>query len=270
MLGWPVPPARPGVCRVCHGPARDGRPECWCCRATRRALGGAGAPVVVPVALYRPGDELNAALRRYKDAPVAVARRHHAAVLARALDAFVVGHGPCLRRAGVGWDALAVVPSSSRAARGAAAAGPATAALGRVAHPLDAVCDATGALDGVARLALSPGPGVVGHLRPSAEAFVADGDVAGRHVLIVDDTWTTGAHALSAAAALTRSGATVTAVLVIGRVVDPGAAPGVAAWWRCHVAAPERALADRARRCCLESCGVGTGGRSRERSAVPR
>jgi orotate phosphoribosyltransferase len=51
-------------------------------------------------------------------------------------------------------------------------------------------------------------------------------DVAGRRVLVVEDTSTTGASALSAAAALTEAGAQIAGVAV---VVDRGAGDAVAA-----------------------------------------
>ena len=46
------------------------------------------------------------------------------------------------------------------------------------------------------------------------------GDVGGRAVLLIDDTWTTGANAQSAAAALKAAGARRVAALVIGRYVN--------------------------------------------------
>ena len=56
-------------------------------------------------------------------------------------------------------------------------------------------------------------------------------DVAGRRLVVVDDTWVTGARARSAATALARAGARVAGIVVVGRAVDPGASTRVAAWW---------------------------------------
>jgi orotate phosphoribosyltransferase len=53
-----------------------------------------------------------------------------------------------------------------------------------------------------------------------AERFEVLGDVRGP-VLVIDDTWTTGSRAQSAAAALKVAGATAVVVLVIGRHFDP-------------------------------------------------
>lgn len=47
----------------------------------------------------------------------------------------------------------------------------------------------------------------------------ADQDLSGRSVLLIDDTWTTGANAQSAAAALKAAGADSVGLVVIGRHV---------------------------------------------------
>lgn len=53
--------------------------------------------------------------------------------------------------------------------------------------------------------------------------FKTSEDVSGKRVLLIDDTFTTGATFQSAASRLTRDGATVVAGVVIGRVItgDP-------------------------------------------------
>ncbi|MBB5132392.1 phosphoribosylpyrophosphate synthetase [Thermocatellispora tengchongensis] len=48
------------------------------------------------------------------------------------------------------------------------------------------------------------------------------GDLDGACVLLLDDTWTTGARVQSAAYALKRAGAVKVAVVVLGRHVNPG------------------------------------------------
>lgn len=55
------------------------------------------------------------------------------------------------------------------------------------------------------------------------DKFVApsSADVAGRHMLVIDDVWTTGSNAQSAALTLRGAGAAAVSVLVIGRWLDP-------------------------------------------------
>ena len=56
---------------------------------------------------------------------------------------------------------------------------------------------------------------------PNPDRFSAERSTAGASVLLLDDTWVSGASAQSAAAALKRAGARHVAVVVLGRHVDP-------------------------------------------------
>ncbi|MET9086941.1 hypothetical protein ABZX77_34560 [Streptomyces sp. NPDC004237] len=53
--------------------------------------------------------------------------------------------------------------------------------------------------------------------RTASSARYAASPLWGEHVLLVDDTWTTGNHVQSAAAALKSAGAGTVAVVVLGR-----------------------------------------------------
>jgi orotate phosphoribosyltransferase len=61
----------------------------------------------------------------------------------------------------------------------------------------------------------------VDHNRADEEAFAVVEGVTGLRVLLVDDTFTTGARAQSAASALRRANARVVVVLAVGRVISP-------------------------------------------------
>lgn len=52
------------------------------------------------------------------------------------------------------------------------------------------------------------------------DLFQVSDDIAGRTVLVIDDTWTSGARIQSAAWALKLAGATRVAAVVIGRHFD--------------------------------------------------
>lgn len=264
-LGAPVPPDGPGVCRACHGPAPHGRGVCWSCRAVGVALGVRpdAVPVVVPAWLYRPGDPLHRVLRRYKHAPAAAARRYFSDRLAETLDAFLSVHADCVRRkVSVDWDTLCVVPSAGHPSAGHPSAHGSAVPL-RVPHPFEAVVARTGALAGYEWIRLASSGRSVGHLAPSAAAFVADDRARGSRVLLLDDTWTTGAHVRSAVAALERAGATVAAIVVAGRYVDPGASPAIAAWWASAAARSSTA-------CCLCLPEGGSGSRCASLGPIPR
>ncbi len=259
-LGLPVPRAGPGVCATCHGPARDGRRECWCCRAVSAALGrGDGSsPLVVPVALCRTGDRLHTVLRGYKDAPVVAARRHFAYRIGVHLSGFLGAHAGCIAAAaGSRWDSVAVVPSSSRP-QGARRRPPPPAR-----HPLSEVVGAIPYLSGLARVEIGRGPGSAQHLAPDPDAFAVGGEARGRRVLLVDDTWVTGARMQSAAASLVDAGAEVVAMVVAGRTVGAvgaAAVPALERWWVWAEARGRHAGTVARGPCCLADCVGGLAG----------
>lgn len=212
------PPPGPTVCPRCWGPTRPGRGECWCCRRVGLAIGeppGVGPPVVVG-ALCRPGDTLHRLLRGYKDGPVAAARRHHVVVLGGLLEAALATWWDDV--AG-GVDAVVPVPSSGRGV------GP------QPPCPVADLVGATARLSCLPVVRLGRGPSPCGHLHPSASAFAAPPELSGRRVLVIEDTWVTGARARSASATVVRAGGHVVAVAVVGRVMDPQRSPWRSAWW---------------------------------------
>lgn len=71
----------------------------------------------------------------------------------------------------------------------------------------------------------------------SGDHFVADPVPPGSHVLLLDDTWTSGGHAQSAVLALRSAGAAAVSLMVVARWILPGA-KGNGAFLR------ERATAD--------------------------
>ena len=193
-----VPPG----CDVCRGPVRPGFARCYQCG--RHDLLGHGllADAVVPISYSIRGTAFADDLWRYKwwRAPAASAQ---ASVLALLL-AFLADHGACVwRHAGMPpAGRLAVVPTGS----------------GRPdPHPLLRLVSPC--------LRLPPCPLAI---RPGRQGRDLDLDrfragpiPPGASVLLLDDTWVSGASAQSAAAALKRAGARHVAVVVLGRHVNP-------------------------------------------------
>lgn len=85
-------------------------------------------------------------------------------------------------------------------------------------HPFTAIAAAINAVDD-SRLALALAPGAVkGRILSGSQFQIApQRDLSGWHILILDDTWTTGANTQSAALTLRRAGAHHVSVLVVGR-----------------------------------------------------
>ncbi len=94
---------------------------------------------------------------------------------------------------------------------------------------------------------LTPGPERASHNRASDKAYSVTGSVRDLRVLLLDDTYTSGARVQSAASALQLAGARVVAVVPIGRVINPGYSGESAALWK---RAKERQFDFEV--CCLE------------------
>jgi hypothetical protein len=185
-------------CVICRGPLRPGYRRCYQCTQHQQLGAGLLADAVAPVSYALRGTPFAVALGRYKSG-----QRRAAESLLTLLLAFLNDHGSCVwSRAGMGEPGLlAVVPS------GCGRPGP---------HPL-------------LRL-------VAPHLRmPLVPLAIRHGEqgrdlntgrfVAGRadraEVLLLDDTWVSGASSQSACVALKLAGAARVAVVVLGRHLNP-------------------------------------------------
>ena len=99
---------------------------------------------------------------------------------------------------------------------------PAKPSRGVSRHPLDVALDRLGAKAVPPREPLLTfGPGVIDRRAPHPKGFVASTAAAGRSILVLDDVYTTGAQARSAAHALREAGAVVPAIVVVGRRLNP-------------------------------------------------
>jgi hypothetical protein len=189
-------------CEVCRGAVRPGFARCYQCGHHDLLGHGLLADAVVPISYAIRGTAFADDLWRYKwaRAPAASAQ---ASVLALLL-AFLADHGACVwRRAGMPPPGrLAVVPTGS----------------GRPdPHPLLRL------ISPCLRLPICPlaiRPGRQGR-DLDLDRFRAGPIPAAASVLLLDDTWVSGASAQSAAAALKQVGARHVAVVVLGRHVNP-------------------------------------------------
>jgi hypothetical protein len=200
-----VPKAGPGVCRVCHSGPNGDYAICFSCGHTMSQV-TFPTELVVPISLYRIPGQLHHVLRIYKDGPAAtVLRNQVAAMLAR----FMGLHRGCIERAlEAAIDAVMTVPSTRLPSRTGV-------------HPLQRTVQQVSSLNELHRAGLRRGPAPVGHLLANDRAFSVETDVSGLTILLVDDTFTSGARAQSAASALVFAGAARVSVLAVGRVIDP-------------------------------------------------
>lgn len=208
-----------GVCSICHGATleRDHGgywPTCWNCRSV--PVGG--VRTIVPISLVHTSQsQLYASLRDYKSSYLdGTIRAEHSLLLAGTLQRFLRVHRSHIEEAGgVAWDAIQVVPSTRQRDGD---------------HPLEAVVKMTMFRDELVQF-LTPTGQAIDHNRPNPAAFGAVDGTAGRNVLLIDDTFTTGARVQSAASALSRAGANVVAAVPIGRVIDTSH-PTKETFWR--------------------------------------
>jgi hypothetical protein len=196
------------LCAVCHGPSGRGSIRCYQCDLQSQCAPDGLADVVAPVAFAIKGSTHARMLWQYKSPrPGAQVSACAALTLRALLLVFLRDHGPCLwQAAGIaGPTHVAVVPT----ARGRP--GP---------HPLRALVDDH--LAGPwAELSARPGGQQVRDLDPARFTVAA---LPGARVLLLDDTWTTGASAQSAAMALRTAGASSVVTVVLGRHVGLAAA----------------------------------------------
>jgi hypothetical protein len=193
------PRAAPGVCSVCFN-FTDGYDVCYACAREPEWL-----DAVAPISYSVAHEQLHHALASYKRMRGEAARRLGvglAAVLWRALSA----HEHCVAAAaGVhGFALVATVPSSDM--------------LRDRDHPLRwIVSELVGPTRARHERLLTRTDIAIEGRAFHARKYRATRNLAGAPVLLIDDTWTTGANARSAAAALKAAEAGPVAAVVIGR-----------------------------------------------------
>jgi hypothetical protein len=191
-----------GVCTACLNFTR-GFQRCYSC-----ARGELWLAAVVPISYSIGGEQLHRALMGYKRLGGNVAMRL-TAELAAVLWRFLAAHERCVATAAgvAAFELVTTVPSGERERD--------------VAHPLRRM---VGELIGVTRPRYRPllcrSSLVVSPREIHSGKFEVLGALHGEPILLIDDTWTTGASARSAAAALKLGGSGPVAAVVIGRHIN--------------------------------------------------
>lgn len=205
----PVLPRRPGVCAVCWTAVNPEFRDCYTCNTARTKYGPRLADVVVPIAVAVKREQLAHELWHYKYDVDASVRSRLRTRLAAVLWRFLEQHEDHVAEALdiPRFEIVTTVPGT-RPREGE--------------HPLTSIVGT-----------------IVGHTRGRFQPLLAQGADAGKPhtlladryrptcvlrngptVLLIDDTWTTGGNAQSAAVALRRAGAAKVAIVVIGRHFD--------------------------------------------------
>lgn len=204
------------LCSLCGTPT-DGYPQCYICNTD--ILGSpfnADLPDHYAFLTYAiRGEQSGRDVYQYKDAGGAALDR-----LSTLLYFFVNYHSGCLRLStGTSIRHIAAVPSGR----------------GRTDHPLEtkllplfpsiltrvAVTRLAPVRDGERQMLIDPSINRIGT------------DVTGRHVLVLEDTWTRGFNALSLAVGLKQAGASKVSVLTVARYLNANH-PATKAWLKTN------------------------------------
>lgn len=183
-------------------------PLCYPCKETRRQADGILADLVVPIT-YRNGSDGQHShdLRMYKKTPGSEAARNNLAALF--LD-FCMVHIPCVKRAAgiAAFSHVAFVPSTKRPGH---------------PHPLQTLLAQT--VRSLHRIELEVNTDIDPRSRKFHEDWFLLGEIPAPRsetdVLLIDDTWVTGARAQSAAHRIKQAGARTVVTVVLARQVDP-------------------------------------------------
>lgn len=199
----------PGLCTVCATPVSDGYQQCLACSRAmpRQAKGPSKLADRTAFLTYAvEGGQAYSVLRGYKTPNV---QDRYWTAAATWMVWFLGRHGACAQQvagtAATEW-MWATVPSVRSGRDGE--------------HPLHAIVrQFWGGTHAEAQLALAPAAVNEGRdYNPSR--FGATGVVPGSHVILVEDSWATGANVQSAAAALKAAGAAQVSAMVLARLLN--------------------------------------------------
>lgn len=197
-----VPQAGPGVCVTCFN-LIDGFDRCYACTQNPSVIS-----VVAPISYSVAHEQLHHALASYKRLHGDVARRITVG-LSAVLWRYLERHEGCVAAA-AGVDRFPVVTTVPSSIRERDPDHALATLVGELAQPSRQRYERL-----LVRSAAELGP-----RQFSTEKFLSLRRLDGEPVLLIDDTWTTGANAQSAAAALRASGSGPVAAIVIGRHVN--------------------------------------------------
>jgi hypothetical protein len=203
----PVLTPRDGVCAICKTAVLPGWVRCYRCNAQLGVLSQT-ADVVAPIALAVKHEQWAHELSSYKNSSNRSARASMAVGLGAVLWRWLDTHETCVQKQAGAYEfpLVAAIPSTR----------------GRSYHPLPGILkDIVKPISDRYVDLLVPNPKYPSGSRDAHDdRYVVSMRLSGEPILLVDDQWTSGGHAQSAAAALKLAGSGAVAVVSLGRHFD--------------------------------------------------
>lgn len=218
-------PGGPGTCARCFTPTAS-LPLCGACRyASTLADGPDLLGMITYAGHFEPISQSGRVMRGYKNPafPDGGTYRQTVALLA-ALG--ILGHVACPGRI-IGTPISAWATVSSLPAKPWQTSHRLNEIVGRLAKP------------GATEVTLTAATTVANPRDINVHHYTASPNAAGEHVLLIDDTWTGGGHATSAALAVRAAGATHVSILVLARWLSIGWEATTPQWARQRLTSPD-------------------------------
>lgn len=199
------------TCAVCATPIKPAFELCLRCHRDRQEFGDDLANLVVPICYGVRGRQSGYLMYSYKD--LEAPARHNQTLLSVLLIAALDRHGGCIERLlGQDVDAWAFVPSVRTDRTGT--------------HPLHVVAKQAGVT--LPEIELMAGERTDSDRRATSTdrfTIAAHSQIRDRHVLLIEDTWTSGGNAQSAALVLRAGGAASVTIVALARWLKPEEPP---------------------------------------------
>lgn len=203
-----------GLCTVCSTPVDDGYQYCVHCNRHRQLpYASSLADAVVPLSYAGHNRQSGRLVYGYKS-PLLVGSATgddvsaHRVTMSLVLFLGFALHRACIESTAGPIETLVVVPSTR----------------GRGDHPLAGLVGPIALEQGLPQETVSY-VGPIGDtsrdVHPERWLIPAPARIVGRHVVVIDDSWVTGRHPQSVAAALKRDGARAVTVVVAARLLEP-------------------------------------------------
>ena len=211
----PMPADATDVCPMCRSGRTSPNAPCNSCVGTSGQV-AYPCPMVIPISFYTKPSRLRERMHDFKGHTDPVVRASEARAVAAIAARYILEHGNALVEIFGDWDATVAVPSTNHddpAALQTAVEDNFPGVLAPFTRPL------------------IRGPGDMGFNQASETGFSVTDNIAGNGFLLIDDTFTTGAHLQSAHHALVAAGATVPAAVIVTRKINPNAIYGSLEMW---------------------------------------